>query len=79
MSGYLSVHFRNMGAYDQAIASAQRALALATAGNDSAEACSGQPLPSLPCVLLKWACFLTVVHLGKKGYRLPRLSPNRAA
>ncbi len=38
ISGYLSVHFRNTGAYDQAIASAQRALALATAGGDSAEA-----------------------------------------
>ncbi|MGH8065527.1 MAG: ATP-binding protein [Candidatus Entotheonellia bacterium] len=34
ISGFLSVHFRNMGAYDQAIASAQRALALATAGGD---------------------------------------------
>src|SRR5262249_50876417 len=31
---FLSNHFRNMGAYDQAIASAQRALALATAGGD---------------------------------------------
>jgi class 3 adenylate cyclase/tetratricopeptide (TPR) repeat protein len=34
ISGFLSVHFRNMGAYDQAIASAQRALTLATAGGD---------------------------------------------
>ena len=34
ISGFLSVHFRNMGAYDQAIASAQRALALATASGD---------------------------------------------
>jgi class 3 adenylate cyclase/tetratricopeptide (TPR) repeat protein len=34
ISGFLSVHFRNMGAYDQAIAAAQRALALATAGGD---------------------------------------------
>jgi tetratricopeptide (TPR) repeat protein len=38
ISGYLSVHFRNTGAYDQAIASAQRALVFATAGSDSAEA-----------------------------------------
>jgi tetratricopeptide (TPR) repeat protein len=35
ISGFLSVHFRNMGAYDQAIATAQRALALATAGGDA--------------------------------------------
>ena len=35
ISGFLSVHFRNMGTYDQAIASAQRALALATAGGDA--------------------------------------------
>jgi len=34
ISGFLSVHFRNLGAYDQAIAAAQRALALATAGED---------------------------------------------
>ena len=32
---FLSVHFRIMGAYDQAIAAAQRALALATAGGDA--------------------------------------------
>ena len=38
ISGYLSVHFRSTGAYDQAAASAQRAWALATAGGDSAEA-----------------------------------------
>ena len=31
ISGFLSIHFLNMGAYDQAIAAAQRALALATA------------------------------------------------
>jgi len=31
IAGFLSVHFRNRGAYDQAIAAAQRALALATA------------------------------------------------
>jgi class 3 adenylate cyclase/tetratricopeptide (TPR) repeat protein len=35
ISGFLSVHFRNLGAYDQAIASAQRALALATTGGDA--------------------------------------------
>jgi class 3 adenylate cyclase/tetratricopeptide (TPR) repeat protein len=35
ISGFLSVHFRNMGAYDQAIASAQRALALASASEDT--------------------------------------------
>ena len=34
VAGFLSVHFRNMGAYDQAIAAAQRALALATASED---------------------------------------------
>ncbi len=34
ISGFLSVHFRNLGSYDQAIASAQRALALATAVGD---------------------------------------------
>ena len=34
VSVFLSHHFYNMGAYDQAIASAQRALALATAGGD---------------------------------------------
>jgi class 3 adenylate cyclase/tetratricopeptide (TPR) repeat protein len=32
--GFLSIHLRNMGAYDQAIASGQRALALATASGD---------------------------------------------
>src|SRR5207245_50277 len=31
---FLSVHFRSRGAYDQAIAAAQRALALATAGGE---------------------------------------------
>jgi class 3 adenylate cyclase/tetratricopeptide (TPR) repeat protein len=35
ISGFLSVHFRNLGAYDQSIASAQRALALATAVGDA--------------------------------------------
>jgi tetratricopeptide (TPR) repeat protein len=35
ISGYLSAHFRNMGAYDQAIAAAQRALSLATAAGDA--------------------------------------------
>jgi class 3 adenylate cyclase/tetratricopeptide (TPR) repeat protein len=35
VSLFLSVHFRFMGAYDQAIASAQRALALATAGGEA--------------------------------------------
>jgi tetratricopeptide (TPR) repeat protein len=35
ISGFLSVHFRNMGAYDQAIAAAQRALALAKASDDT--------------------------------------------
>ena len=34
ISGFLSVHFRNQGAYSQAITAAQRALALATAGGD---------------------------------------------
>jgi tetratricopeptide (TPR) repeat protein len=34
ISGFLSVHFRNRGAYDQAITSAQRTLALATADGD---------------------------------------------
>jgi class 3 adenylate cyclase/tetratricopeptide (TPR) repeat protein len=35
LSVFLSVHFSLMGAYDQAIASAQRALALATAGGEA--------------------------------------------
>jgi class 3 adenylate cyclase/tetratricopeptide (TPR) repeat protein len=35
ISGFLSVHFRNMGAYDQAVASAQRALTLMTADGDT--------------------------------------------
>ena len=34
VSLFLSIHFLNMGAYDQAIAAAQRALALATAGGE---------------------------------------------
>jgi class 3 adenylate cyclase/tetratricopeptide (TPR) repeat protein len=34
VSCFLSVHFRRMGAYDQAIAAAQRALALATANGE---------------------------------------------
>jgi predicted ATPase len=34
ISGFLSVHFRNRGAYDQAIIAAQRTLALATADGD---------------------------------------------
>jgi class 3 adenylate cyclase/tetratricopeptide (TPR) repeat protein len=34
IAGFLSVHFRNRGAYDQAIAAAQRALALATASEE---------------------------------------------
>jgi tetratricopeptide (TPR) repeat protein len=34
ISGFLSVYFRNIGAYDQAIAAAQRALALATASEE---------------------------------------------
>ena len=34
ISGFLSVHFRNLGAYDQALAAAQRALTLAKAGGD---------------------------------------------
>jgi class 3 adenylate cyclase/tetratricopeptide (TPR) repeat protein len=34
LSAFLSNHFRNMGVYDQAIASGQRALALATAGGE---------------------------------------------
>ena len=35
ISGYLSVQFRNTGAYDQAIAAGERALALAAAGGDT--------------------------------------------
>jgi class 3 adenylate cyclase/tetratricopeptide (TPR) repeat protein len=35
ISGFLSVYFRNLGSYDQAIASAQRARALATAVGDA--------------------------------------------
>ncbi|HSF31522.1 MAG TPA: adenylate/guanylate cyclase domain-containing protein [Candidatus Tectomicrobia bacterium] len=35
ISGFLSVYFRNIGAYDQSIAAAQRALELATTGGDS--------------------------------------------
>jgi tetratricopeptide (TPR) repeat protein len=35
ISGFLSVYFRNIGSYDQAIASAQRARALATAVGDA--------------------------------------------
>jgi class 3 adenylate cyclase/tetratricopeptide (TPR) repeat protein len=35
ISGFLSAHFRNMGAYDQSIAAAHRALALATASGDA--------------------------------------------
>jgi predicted ATPase len=34
VSALLSSHFRNMGVYDQAVAAAQRVLALATAGGD---------------------------------------------
>jgi tetratricopeptide (TPR) repeat protein len=34
IAGFLSVHFRNIGAYDQAIDAAQRALALATASEE---------------------------------------------
>jgi predicted ATPase len=34
IAGFLSAHFRNRGAYDQAIAAAQRALTLATADQD---------------------------------------------
>src|SRR5206468_1470265 len=35
VSRFLSAHFTNRGAYDQAIAAAQRALALATASGDA--------------------------------------------
>jgi class 3 adenylate cyclase/tetratricopeptide (TPR) repeat protein len=35
ISGYLSAHFRNMGAYDRGIAAAQRALSLATTAGDA--------------------------------------------
>jgi hypothetical protein len=35
ISGYLSVQFRSTGAYDQATAAGQRALALAAAGGDT--------------------------------------------
>ena len=50
VSVFLSVHFRLMGAYDQAIAAAQRALALATASGDVVlHALANQlPRPSLP-------------------------------
>jgi tetratricopeptide (TPR) repeat protein len=34
IAGFLSVHFRNIGAYDQAVATAQRALVLATTSED---------------------------------------------
>jgi tetratricopeptide (TPR) repeat protein len=34
VSGFLAIHFRGMGAHDQAITAAQRALALATASGD---------------------------------------------
>ena len=47
----LSGHFHSMGAYDQAIAAAQRALALATAGGDVAQQALANhvPRPSLSC------------------------------
>ena len=50
VSLFLSSHFRFMGAYDQAIAAAQRALALATASGDVVlHALANQlPRPSLP-------------------------------
>jgi class 3 adenylate cyclase/tetratricopeptide (TPR) repeat protein len=35
IAGYLSVHFRNRGAYDEAIAAAGRALSLGTSGGDA--------------------------------------------
>ena len=44
ISGFLSVHFRNIGAYDQAIAAAQRALALATASEAVVLALANQRL-----------------------------------
>ena len=46
---FLTAHFHIMGAYDQAITVAQRALALATAGGDVV-LCASEPLPrrSLP-------------------------------
>ena len=46
VSLYLSAPFCLMGAYDQAIAAGQRALALATASGDGVHAGAGEPLPS---------------------------------
>jgi class 3 adenylate cyclase len=44
ISGFLSVHFRNLGSYDQAIASAQRARARDSRGGRR-RTCLGEPLP----------------------------------
>jgi tetratricopeptide (TPR) repeat protein len=51
ISGFLSVHFRNMGAYEPSIAAAQRALALATAGGDTV----GHALANLYLGAAHWA------------------------
>ena len=51
ISGFLSVHFRNMGAYEQSIAAAERSLALATAGGDTV----GQALANLYLGAAHWA------------------------
>ena len=51
ISGYLSVQFRNTGAYDQAIAAGQRALALAASGGDTV----GQALANLYLGAAHWA------------------------
>jgi class 3 adenylate cyclase/tetratricopeptide (TPR) repeat protein len=51
ISGYLSAHFRNIGAYDRAIAAAQRALSLAAAAGDA----SVHALASLHLGAIYWA------------------------
>ena len=66
VSVFLSPHFHFMGAYDQAIAAAQRALALATAGGDVVLQALANQLPrqSLP-----------VPGRLSSGDRLPRAEP----
>jgi tetratricopeptide (TPR) repeat protein len=51
ISGYLSVQFRNTGAYDQATAAGQRALGLAAAGGDTV----GHALANLYLGAAHWA------------------------
>jgi tetratricopeptide (TPR) repeat protein len=51
ISGYLSAHFRNMGAYDRSIAAAQRSLSLATAARDAV----GHALANLYLGATYWA------------------------